>query len=724
VSTRRDANANARSFVRRECRARAARTATRSFARAFVRPFVRSFVVMESPTRRVCEMTAEERRAYVRALVRARATTTRTTTRTAREEHEKDASRGDDVGATTSDARTRGRGRKEVKSRYMDHRARQTTGRFDFKVADEPPRTRTRTRTGAAARMAAVPKVANRDRRERLAGRHSRAAIEAEVMARRAAEETFSPRTHGEARRDATRAGRFRAEEMAKKALDALATPKTALWTRAAEVKAAEEAEVFEKSCTFAPKTGRGPKTPATKPASERLYEQAEMRAENRARARTRVLETEMENLTFTPSVNPPTSDRVKKNPPLHRRVEQVLREKENVKSEARIRVEDERAKAYTFRPVINPTSDALARQRQEIEREMGEDETTRRSRRPDPTADADAELTFAPKIARRSERVVEELSRQGKLGVGFLERQRDFSERVTRRVEERRAMVDEECTFTPDIGRADEVLRRGRHVYRLIETPEERAERLAVEDARRKRDEQREREREHYEQFTYEPALNERSRKLAPYATSVDDLARDERRDLARRQAQAQREREFREEHTFEPNLGKSETARRARQESQDGMEYGLDGDAVSARIESHRREKEAALDILRKNAAYRELEECTFQPETTPHDPRAMCAPSSSKVRGMDSFLRKQAAARRLEEEKRARVAAAFLENIDDFDRRHRRTIPEPFSVAENIDEKAESRRKALAEERIRREMEECTFAPDTSRPSRRRR
>jgi hypothetical protein len=202
----------------------------------------------------------------------------------------------------------------------------------------------------------------------------------------------------------------------------------------------------------------------------------------------------------------------------LHRRVEQVLREKENVKSEARIRVEDERAKAYTFRPVINPTSDALARQRQEIERELGEDETTRRSRRPDPTADADAELTFAPKIARRSERVVEELSRQGKLGVGFLERQRDFSERVTRRVEERRAMVDEECTFTPDIGRADEVLRRGRHVYRLIETPEERAERLAVEDARRKRDEQREREREHYEQFTYEPALNERSRKLAPY--------------------------------------------------------------------------------------------------------------------------------------------------------------------------------------------------------------
>ncbi|XP_022838173.1 unnamed product, partial [Ostreococcus tauri] len=48
---------------------------------------------------------------------------------------------------------------------------------------------------------------------------------------------------------------------------------------------------------------------------------------------------------------------------------------------------------------------------------------------------------------------------------------------------------------------------------------------------------------------------------------------------------------------------------------------------------------------------------------------------------------------------------------------DRRHRRTIPEPFSVAENVDEKAARRRKALAEERVRRELEECTFEPATN-------
>jgi hypothetical protein len=55
-------------------------------------------------------------------------------------------------------------------------------------------------------------------------------------------------------------------------------------------------------------------------------------------------------------------------------------------------------------------------------------------------------------------------------------------------------------------------------------------------------------------------------------------------------------------------------------------------------------------------------------------------MGSPSASKVKGMDSFLRKQAKARELEEEKRERYAKAFLENLDDFDRRGRRTIPEP--------------------------------------------
>ena len=49
------------------------------------------------------------------------------------------------------------------------------------------------------ARDGERPEVANRERCERLAGRHSRVVVEAEVTARRAAEETFSPRTHGEA---------------------------------------------------------------------------------------------------------------------------------------------------------------------------------------------------------------------------------------------------------------------------------------------------------------------------------------------------------------------------------------------------------------------------------------------------------------------------------------------------------------------------------------------
>ena len=261
--------------------------------------------------------------------------------------------------------------------------------------------------------------------------------------------------------------------------------------------------------------------------------------------------------------------------------------------------------------------------------------------------------------------------------------------------------------------------MRRGRHVYKLLETPEERSDRLAVKDAERKRAAQRVREREHYAQFTYQPELNEKSYELAPHGSTIDDLARDERRDLARRRAQAELEREFREQHTFAPNLARSNEARKARAKSQLAMDYGVGGDAVSARIEAYRREKETALENLRRRAEYRELEQCTFRPESIAREPRAMGSPSASKVKGMDSFLRKQAKARELEEEKRERYAKAFLENLDDFDRRGRRTIPEPFTgaFAENVVEKAEARRKALAEEHLRRELEECTWEPATN-------
>ena len=527
----------------------------------------------------VREMTAGERRAFVAALVRARA---RDGARSGASASADATNAGEDDGDKGDGRSARWRG---VKSRYMEYetRARETT-------ASGTTTRGTRRRDGSAGE---APACARRERAEKLAGRHARERVVAEAMARRAEEETFRPRTHGEGRRDAGK----------RASLEKLAAPRTALWERSASVKKEKDEAVFAENCTFAPKVGRGPKTPSTKPAAERLYEYAEKRLETRERVQARVVEEEMELLTFKPTVNVRTSagirDKVAKTPPLHRRVADVLRAKENVRTEARLKVEDELAKAHTFKPTINPTSVILAMQRAEIQKAMeddddaGDEAPTIHRRRSSALDGEDENLTFAPKITRESERVVDELERQGKLGAGFLERQRDFSEKVARRAQEKRAMVDDECTFMPDIGNAASVLRRGRHVYKLLETPEERSDRLAVKDAERKRAAQRVREREHYAQFTYQPELNEKSYELAPHGSTIDDLARDERRDLARRRAQAELEREFREQHTFEPILDRSNEARKARDTSQFAMDYGVGGDAVSARIEAYRREK-----------------------------------------------------------------------------------------------------------------------------------
>ena len=568
----------------------------------------------------------------------------------------------------------------------------------------------------SGTRAAEPPAVSMRDRSERLAGRHSKVAVRAEVWARRRVEETFSPRVHEEARR------RGRADGSA--TLEKLAAPKTAMWERAASARAAKENEEFEANCTFAPKTCRGPKEPAAKPASERLFKLAEKRLESLERARAASAAEEMEKLKFEPKVSAPPPElreKLAKAPRLHERIAEVLREKDRVKLTARSKVESELAKEHTFSPTLNPTSVALAKQRAAIEQAMALEEGVENIKPPPrraPVDNLDEELTFYPKTTSKSDRYVENLIREGKVGAGFFERQREFSEKLARRGEERLSHEDDECMFSPDIGNANEILKRGgKHVRKLIESPEERSRRLAFEDAERKRAAQLAREREHYSKFSYEPKLNEKSRKIAPFGSSVDGLARDDRRERAKKRAEAEIERRFRQEHTFTPNLDRSTEAQRARNASQSSMDFSVGGRAMSARIEAYCREKEAALESLRKRAEYRELEECTFRPEITTLDARSMYSPSASKVRGMESFLEKQARARQMEEEKRERYAKVFFEDLPDVDRKHKRTIPEPFGVAENVDEKAALRRKALAEERVRRELEECTFEPMTS-------
>ena len=663
---------------------------------------------------RVREMTSSERRAYVAELVRARA-----------------MAKGDDDGddddgrlatttTTTTTTTTCGARRAGVKARYMEYETTRRRRRRRRDAEEEDARRRGGEGGGRrrAGRGAGAPRASGA-RRAMVAGRHSRDAVMAEAEARRAREETFTPRAHASTLTSCSRGGANAAS--AAQRLATLATPKTAVWERAASVKAASDAAAFEEHCTFAPKTGRGPKTGASDaPVGERLYAYAEKRAEKLERAQARVVELELEELTFQPSTMGASVTKKKNGavPPLHERLDDVLRRKRDALLKAKAKVEHERSSAYTFKPDINPTSAVLAKQRAELDEAMGEDGERRAGRRREVVDEDVDELTFAPKITTVSERVVEQLARQGKMGADFFERQRDYNDKVARRAEEHRAYEDDECTFTPDIGAAARVLRKGQRVRMLLETPEERAARLAFTDAERKRMTQRVLEQKYYEKYTYNPDVNERSRTLAPVGTSLDDLVHDERRDLAKRRARAQLEREFREEHTFEPNLDQSKEARRARNTSAYAMDYGLGGDVVSARIEAYQREKNDALENLRKYSANREMEECTFKPITNARaPPKSMYVPSTAKVKGLNAFLQKQNKARLLEAEKRERFSKVFLEDLDDYDRKGKRTIPEPFGVAENVDEKAEMRQKMLAEERLAREMEECTFTPKTN-------
>lgn len=229
-----------------------------------------------------------------------------------------------------------------------------------------------------------------------------------------------------------------------------------------------------------------------------------------------------------------------------------------------------------------------------------------------------------------------------------FLARQRAMAE--LSEAERRRTLAEDAsrarnvCTFSPDIGNADEVLALTRPAQ-ATESEAQRLERLYRGDARAVADARARVSEGYYAQFKYAPAIDPVSRAVGR-ARTVDEHYRNAEGVAARARAGALAESEFRERHPFRPTLVASDpsTARQQqRRGSKDstasgnggidagssvvsgttsGNPYRLavasDPEALSARIAALRAAKEAHIERLRRQAEYESLKECTFAPET----------------------------------------------------------------------------------------------------------
>ena len=99
-----------------------------------------------------------------------------------------------------------------------------------------------------------------------------------------------------------------------------------------------------------------------------------------------------------------------------------------------------------------------------------------------------DQKHTFQPELCERSERLVRgKFSDSGAHPLSFLERQSALERRKEQRKRQAklRLSAERDCTFQPETGNADELLRHVRP-QRLAETAEARVERLSARDAKR----------------------------------------------------------------------------------------------------------------------------------------------------------------------------------------------------------------------------------------------
>lgn len=421
-------------------------------------------------------------------------------------------------------------------------------------------------------------------------------------------------------------------------------------------------------------------------------------------------LEAELAKHTFKPAINPDTDlilDMAQYKP-IHERVGDVQRARnENLQ---RMRVEAEVGNPeLTFQPRINPDSERLAEQdpafHHDVTRRMAQQAADAQRRLVEKQlaweAEQAAKHSYHPEVSSGSRRMLEGTTDT------FFDRQRRTADARRRRMQDAVHSDEKECTFQPQVTGADAALSRLRP-SRLGETDEERVERLATRDKTRVEQARTAMEEQYYAQFTFKPRINSLSRVLGR-AHTVEEHVSNESAKESRQRIQRELDRKHEAECTFKPQLRKSGVEAKAPLQ----LSKARDPEDVSRRVEEYIQARAKKLAQSRRELEYKELEGCTFEPDTA--RPAVEAPDGPVVVRGLGRFLEGKQLARKLEEEQREREAKAFLVRGATKAVPGPPTVCQPFSLS--VDPRAERRRQRLVDEQRERQLKECTFHPRTS-------
>ncbi|KAF6263417.1 hypothetical protein COO60DRAFT_1635239 [Scenedesmus sp. NREL 46B-D3] len=513
-------------------------------------------------------------------------------------------------------------------------------------------------------------------------------------------------------------------------------------------LKQSAEQEVLEQ-CSFKPKTGRGPQHAATHqglPVAERLYHTARERQAKLERKAAEAAASSTQGCTFKPCTNAAAQGRylaAYEYVPLHERLGEVLRSKNERLAALQMQVERDSSDAAPFTPRINPRSSVLAlrassrgrgrgvadcsggggagggggggddggedgqqRRDRERQRDSSRGHSLRRSRSEADVAAAQAACTFTPRINASSKAL---LQQAGEIPAGFLERQQYF-ERLAREKRQllQLAVEDQHCSFSPahsvsEFGRSSGSLDGACFLDRI--------ERLANKD---KRTQEAARavlaEHVHNAECTFRPEINPRSQRMGK-PTPLQELYENSK-GLAKRFAVAQAvESQRQQECTFTPNLSKPGLVHASPPEAALSLSAS-EVDAVVERLHSAARNKEGRGEAALSFKQYQELKACTFTPEITRGVPQQT---GPVLVRGLGRFMELKEMAKRQAEQRAAVEAKVFMTQLPAGTPRAAFTVPEPFQLGSGARQASAQLRRSRAEASASQAaLQECTFKP----------
>jgi hypothetical protein len=156
-----------------------------------------------------------------------------------------------------------------------------------------------------------------------------------------------------------------------------------------------------------------------------------------------------------------------------------------------------------------------------------------------------------------KASRGTEKLAAQSEfVGASFAERQRMYREKVQQRQAHRQMRVEQTASqwFNPKIGKSTAVLAAAKP-ERVVETKEERVQRLSVSDAQLKEQHRLQMTEQVYRDVTFKPKLTRKTDELGQ-ASTLDDLVDDPKgkavREAVRRRVQEEQQRD----QTFRPSI------------------------------------------------------------------------------------------------------------------------------------------------------------------------